>query len=150
TGMTCTSCSGRAERKLNKLDGVDATVNFATESASISFDPSKLDTDALIETVRGAGYDAFTMKNDDDQAVDATSAGGGAGPRDQAEEARARETPDLKHRLVVSAAPAVPVVLVGMIPALQFTHWQWAVLPLATPILCWGGAPFPKATLANL
>ena len=150
TGMTCTSCSGRVERKLNKLDGVDATVNFATESASISFDPSKVDTDALIETVRGAGYDAFTMKNDDDQAVDATSAGGGAGPRDQIEEARERETADLKHRLIVSAALTVPVVLLSMIPALQFTNWQWAVLTMVTPIFFWGGAPFHKATLANL
>src|SRR5699024_1056516 len=150
TGMTCTSCSGRVERKRNKLDGVDATVNFATESASISFDPSKVDTDALIETVRGAGYDAFTMKNDDDQAVDATSAGGGAGPRDQIEEARERETADLKHRLIVSAALTVPVVLLSMIPALQFTNWQWAVLTMVTPIFFWGGAPFHKATLANL
>ena len=61
TGMTCTSCSGRVERKLNKLDGVEATVNFATESASVSYDPTKVDADRLIETVRGAGYDAFTM-----------------------------------------------------------------------------------------
>lgn len=152
TGMTCTSCSARVERKLNKIDGVEATVNFATESASISFDPVKVDTGALIETVRGAGYDAFTMGKDDDEAADAaaTNGGGGAGPRDQIEEARERDTADLKHRLIVSAALTVPVVLLSMIPALQFTYWQWAVLTMVTPIFFWGGAPFHKATLSNL
>ena len=155
TGMTCTSCSARVERKLNKLDGVDATVNFATESASISYDPTKVEVDALIGTVRGAGYDAFTLAGADDDADVATGdagsgAGGGSGPHDQIEAAREREAADLKHRLIVSALLTVPVVLLSMVPALQFTNWQWAVLTMVTPVFFWGGAPFHKATIANL
>lgn len=155
TGMTCTSCSGRVERKLNKIEGVDATVNYATESATISYDPARIDTGALIETVRGAGYDAFTMGGDEsvegaDAGESGDDAGGGGGPRDQIEAARDRETADLKHRLIISAALTVPVVLLSMIPALQFTHWQWAVLTMVTPVFFWGGAPFHRATIANL
>src|SRR5699024_5048862 len=115
TGMTCTSCSGRVERKLNKLDGVEATVNYATESATISYAPGKVDPDKLIDTVRAPGQAA-----------------------------------DLKHRLIISAVLPVPVVLLSMVPALQFTNWQWAVLTMVTPIFFWGGAPFHKATLVNL
>ncbi|MBB0968317.1 cadmium-translocating P-type ATPase [Dietzia aerolata] len=158
TGMTCTSCSARVERKLNKLDGVDATVNYATESATISYDPAKVEPDVLIDTVRGAGYDAFTMGDDDDN-VDGDpiggsggvgGSGGGSGSHDQIEAARERETADLKHRLIVSALLTVPVVLLSMVPALQFTNWQWAVLTMVTPIFFWGGAPFHRATLVNL
>ena len=158
TGMTCTSCSARVERKLNKLDGVDATVNYATESATISYDPAKVEPDVLIDTVRGAGYDAFTMGDDDDN-VDGDpiggsggvgGSGGGSGSHDPIEAARERETADLKHRLIVSALLTVPVVLLSMIPALQFTNWQWAVLTMVTPIFFWGGAPFHRATLVNL
>ena len=158
TGMTCTSCSARVERKLNKLDGVDATVNYATESATISYDPAKVEPDVLIDTVRGAGYDAFTMGDDDDN-VDGDpiggsggvgGSGGGSGSHDPIEAARERETADLKHRLIVSALLTVPVVLLSMVPALQFTNWQWAVLTMVTPIFFWGGAPFHRATLVNL
>lgn len=151
TGMTCTSCSGRVERKLNKLDGVEATVNYATESATISYDPGKVDPDKLIDTVRGAGYDAFTMGSQDDEVPDQDpEESGSAGQPDQRETAREREAADLKHRLIISAILTVPVVLLSMVPALQFTNWQWAVLTMVTPIFFWGGAPFHKATLVNL
>ncbi|MGD7001651.1 heavy metal translocating P-type ATPase [Corynebacterium halotolerans] len=151
TGMTCTSCSGRVERKLNKLDGVEATVNYATESATISYDPGKVDPDKLIDTVRGAGYDAFTMGSQDDEVTDQDpEESGSAGQPDQRETAREREAADLKHRLIISAILTVPVVLLSMVPALQFTNWQWAVLTMVTPIFFWGGAPFHKATLVNL
>jgi len=139
------------ERKLNKLDGVEATVNYATESATISYDPGKVDPDKLIDTVRGAGYDAFTMGSQDDEVPDQDpEESGSAGQPDQRETAREREAADLKHRLIISAILTVPVVLLSMVPALQFTNWQWAVLTMVTPIFFWGGAPFHKTTLVNL
>ncbi|OLT55721.1 cation-transporting ATPase [Corynebacterium sp. CNJ-954] len=155
TGMTCTSCSNRVERKLNKLDGVEATVNFATESASVRYDPAKADTSALIDTVRGAGYDAFTMSDDTEGAStgdtsDAGSTGGQESGQSRVDAARDSEAADLKKRTIVSALITVPVVLVSMIPALQFENWQWAVLTAVTPVYFWGGAPFHRATLANL
>ncbi|MGP5734259.1 heavy metal translocating P-type ATPase [Candidatus Corynebacterium faecigallinarum] len=172
TGMTCTSCSNRVERKLNKLDGVDATVNFATESASVSYDPSKVDTGTLISTVQGAGYDAFAMAAQQDAPAptsdgDGTGSDGGTGSgangagsgaggdaaasgQAQIDAARDAEASDLKKRTIISALITVPVVLVSMIPALQFTFWQWAVLTAVTPVYFWGGTPFHKATWANL
>ncbi|MGP9723199.1 heavy metal translocating P-type ATPase [Corynebacterium sp. AOP40-9SA-29] len=150
TGMTCTSCSGRVERKLNKLDGVDATVNFATESASVDYDPSKADTSTLIDTVRGAGYDAFAMK--DDSVADDGDGGSDepAAATSATDTARDDEAADLKKRTIVSALITVPVVLLSMVPALQFDNWQWAVLTMVTPVYFWGGAPFHRATLVNL
>ncbi|WP_145942112.1 heavy metal translocating P-type ATPase [Corynebacterium glyciniphilum] len=155
TGMTCTSCSNRVERKLNKLDGVEATVNFATESASVRYDPAKADTGALIDTVRGAGYDAFAMADDTgDASTDSTGDTGSSGGQDSGQSrvdaARDSEAADLKKRTIISALITVPVVLVSMIPALQFENWQWAVLTAVTPVYFWGGAPFHRATLANL
>lgn len=148
TGMTCTACSGRVERKLNKVDGVEATVNFATETASISFDPSKVDSAALIDVVRGAGYDAFELSPD---VPAETADGDGASiSADPHEAARAREAADLRHRLIMSAVLTVPIVALSMIPALQFTYWQWAVLTMTTPVFFTGGAPFHRATWANL
>lgn len=145
TGMTCTSCSARVERKLNKLDGVEATVNYATESAQVSYDPDKIGTEQLIKTVEGAGYGAFTMNAETETAEEETDSG-----QSRIDSARDAEAADLKHRVIVSAILSVPVVLLSMIPALQFNNWQWAVLTLVTPIFFWGGAPFHKATWANL
>ena len=155
TGMTCTSCSSRVERKLNKLDGVEATVNFATESASVRYDPAKVDPDNLIETVKATGYGAFTMSGATDDGGDstddaATVASGSSGARSQVDTAREHEAADLKNRLIISALLTVPIVLLSMIPALQFTNWQWAVLTMTTPVFFWGGAPFHRATLVNL
>ena len=157
TGMTCTSCSSRVERKLNKLDGVEASVNFATESASVSYDPNKVDPDKLIETVKATGYGAFTMAGADDTPADtgddgdpASPASEGSGAQGQVDAAREHEAADLKKRLIISALLTVPIVLLSMIPALQFTHWQWAVLTMTTPVFFWGGAPFHRATLVNL
>lgn len=141
TGMTCTSCSARVERKLNKLDGVEATVNYATESAQVSYDPEKVDTEQLIKTVEGAGYGAFTMATEVPESDSGQS---------RIDAARDDEASDLKHRVIISALLSIPVVLVSMIPALQFNNWQWAVLTIVTPIFFWGGAPFHKATWANL
>jgi Cu+-exporting ATPase len=159
TGMTCTSCSARIERKLNRMDGVDATVNFATESAKVDYDPSKTDPDAVIQTVRNTGYDAFTMADSsadesdtDTDNVDAASSPESGPQTGQAkvDAARDAEAADLLHRTILSAILAFPVVLVSMVPALQFDNWQWAALTLISPVYFWGGAPFHRATLVNL
>jgi Cu+-exporting ATPase len=134
TGMTCASCANRIERKLNKLDGVVATVNYATEKAKVTF-PDDLTPEALVETVEQAGY-------------------GAALPRPAAEEQMARDEDDptrsLRQRLLVSAALTVPVIAMAMIPALQFTNWQWLSLTLAAPVVVWGAWPFHRAAWANL
>ncbi|WP_312899579.1 heavy metal translocating P-type ATPase [Corynebacterium variabile] len=158
TGMTCTSCSARIERKLNRMDGVDATVNFATESAKVDYDPAKTDPGAVIQTVRNTGYDAFTMADTSaDESDTGTDDGDAASsPKDdvvgqaRVDAARDAEAGDLLHRTILSAILAFPVVLVSMVPALQFDNWQWAALTLISPVYFWGGAPFHRATLVNL
>ncbi|MGW4113518.1 heavy metal translocating P-type ATPase [Actinosynnema sp. NPDC004786] len=134
TGMTCASCAARIERKLNKLDGVTATVNYATEKARVTF-PADVDPRTLVETVEAAGYQAAlpaveTADPEPESEVDPTAA--------------------LRQRLVVSAALSVPVVLLAMVPALQFTYWQWISLALAAPVLVWGAWPFHRAAWTNL
>ncbi|MGP6175075.1 heavy metal translocating P-type ATPase [Corynebacterium sp. A21] len=151
TGMTCTSCSSRVERKLNKVEGVEATVNYATESASVTFDPNKVDTEKLIATIENTGYGAFTMSSESetqDAATDNSSTP--TSGQGQIDAARDAEAEDLKQRLIISALLSLPIVALSMIPALQFTNWQWAVLTLVTPVFFWGGAPFHKATMVNL
>lgn len=140
TGMTCTSCSSRVERKLNKVDGVEATVNFATEEASVSYDPTTTSVEDLIKVVENAGYGAFSMSEDDEpESAD-----------DEGESARDAQTDDLLRRTLISGALSLPVMLVSMIPALQFTNWQWAAAILATIVYIFGGAPFHRATWTNL
>ena len=133
-GMTCASCAVRVEKRLNKLDGVEATVNFATETASVDFDPA-VAPEALVAEVERAGYRA---------ALPATEADAVAGesPRDDA-------LASLRRRLVVSAALSIPVVALAMVPPLQFDYWQWLVLQLATPVVLWGAWPFHRAALLN-
>ena len=152
TGMTCTSCSSRVERKLNKLDGVDASVNFSTETATVKYEAGTTDTDQLIEVVRGAGYDAFALRSDADSGGDESgdSIGGAVGPQDQIGAAREREAANLKQRVIGSAILTVPITGLSMVPALQFTNWQWAVLAMTTLVYVWGGAPFHRATFVNL
>ena len=140
TGMTCTSCSSRVERKLNKVDGVEATVNFATEEASVSYDPTTTSVEDLIKVIENAGYGAFSMSGDNEPD--------GAG--DEGESARDAQTDDLLRRTLISGALSLPVMLVSMIPALQFTNWQWAATILATVVYIFGGAPFHRATWTNL
>ena len=131
TGMTCASCANRVERKLNKLDGVTASVNYATEKAHVEF-VSEIDPARFVEAVESAGYGAVL-------------------PQAEAEPAAAPEPRDaLLTRLIVSAILAVPVLAMSMIPSLQFDNWQWLSLQLATPVVLWGAWPFHKATWANL
>ena len=131
-GMTCASCANRIEKKLNKLEGVTATVNYATEKAHVTFDAATAPDD-LIATVEQAGYTATL-------------------PRREPAESGAEVDPvaSLRHRLLVSLALSIPVVAMAMIPALQFTNWQWLSLTLAAPVVVWGAWPFHTAAWANL
>ncbi|MCW2765117.1 MAG: heavy metal-transporting ATPase [Nocardioides sp.] len=142
SGMTCASCANRIERKLNKLDGVRATVNYATEKAKVSF-PGSVSTDDLVATVRAAGYAAALP-----QPV-------GLDEHAQRGEPHQRGEPDvevdgLRRRLVVSALLTVPVIALAMVPAFQFTNWQWASLTLAAPVVVGGAWPFHRAAWTNL
>ncbi|MEV0819867.1 heavy metal translocating P-type ATPase [Nonomuraea rubra] len=135
-GMTCASCANRIERKLNKLDGVTATVNYATEKAKVSF-PEGVDPQQLIAEVEKAGYSAALP----------------APPKAEAEAAEQEpedELRPLRNRLITSVVLAVPVIAMAMIPPLQFTNWQWLSLVLAAPVVVYAGWPFHKAAWTNL
>lgn len=138
TGMTCASCANRIERKLNKLDGVTATVNYATEKAKVTYDAS-VTTDDLVAAVAAAGYGASLPK---------PPAGEGSGPAGEGAEVDPVAT--LRQRLAVSALLTVPVIAMAMVPALQFDNWQWLSLTLAAPVVVWGAFPFHKAAWTNL
>ena len=133
-GMTCASCANRIERKLNKLDGVQASVNYATEKARVQA-PADLDPAVLVAQVEAAGYTATLP------APPAT---------DDAAVAEPDPTRPLRDRLVVSALLAIPVIALAMVPALQFTYWQWISLTLAAPVAVWGAWPFHRAAWTNL
>jgi P-type Cu+ transporter len=138
-GMTCASCAARIEKRLNRLDGVAATVNYATEKATVDA-PAGVTTDELIAQVESAGYTARLPQ-----------APGAAGASDTDEAAApADPTEPLQNRLVASAVLAVPVVALAMVPALQFDAWQWLSLTLAAPVVTWGAWPFHRAAWANL
>ncbi|GAA2368734.1 MULTISPECIES: heavy metal translocating P-type ATPase [Gordonia] len=139
-GMTCASCANRIERKLNKLDGVTATVNYATEQAHVEYD-GDVTSDDLIEAVRAAGYDAEPVRP---VATDAEQA-----DEDPAPSRAEAELAALRQRLIVSAVLTVPVIALAMVPAWQFTYWQWLSLTLAAPVVVWGALPFHRAALAG-
>ena len=131
-GMTCASCAARIERKLNKLEGVEATVNYATEEAAVSFDPGRLDVDALVAAVESTGYTAAPPR----AALDATQAG----------ESQARA---LRLRLFIAALlTVVPVVFVAVPPS-RFDGWEWLALALSAPVVLWAGWPFHRAAAMN-
>ncbi|MBJ8344058.1 copper-translocating P-type ATPase [Antrihabitans sp. YC2-6] len=130
--MTCASCAARIEKKLNKLDGVSATVNYATEKAKVSY-PQSISTDILVEQVASAGYSAALPAAEKAPLEDADP-----------------ELTSLRTRLLVSVALTVPVIAMAMVPALQFSNWQWLSLTLAAPVVAWGGLPFHRASWTNL
>ncbi len=127
-GMTCASCAARVEKKLNKLDGVDASVNYATELASVAYDPSRVALEELVRTVEATGYTA-ALPNAESEREDPV------GP--------------LRRRLEVAAVLTVPLVLVAMIGPLQFRGWEWFAFALATPVVFWAGWPFHQAAALN-
>ncbi|WP_205472137.1 cation-translocating P-type ATPase [Nocardioides sp. SYSU D00038] len=141
TGMTCASCANRIERKLNKLDGVTASVNYATERARVSFPPT-VATELLLDTVAAAGYAAALPEPEPEP-------GGGPDAADP-DVVPDPELDALRQRLVGSALLTLPVVVLAMVPAWQFDHWQWASLTLATPVAVWGAWPFHRAAWVNL
>jgi Cu+-exporting ATPase len=149
-GMTCASCAARVEKKLNQLGGVQATVNLATETASVDFDPTAAAPDDLLEAVSAAGYRASLPREAVPEDAPAAPEPGPAVATDPAEERRRAALRDLSVRLAVSTVLTVPVVLLAMVPSLQFDYWQWLSLQLATPVVFWGGWPFHRATALNL
>ncbi|MGC5400648.1 heavy metal translocating P-type ATPase [Streptomyces sp. DT20] len=194
-GMTCASCAARVEKKLNRMDGVTATVNYATEKARVRYGPETGVAD-LIETVRKTGYTAEPVHRPAPTPTPTTAPTPAPAPSQETprtpETAKTPETPEtpetptppdpadvpdnstasdpgpgpgpgpdhdpspdtalasLRQRLIVSAVLAVPVVLLAMMPALQFDNWQWLSLTLAAPVVVWGGLPFHRATWTNL
>ncbi|MGA4541212.1 heavy metal translocating P-type ATPase [Uniformispora flossi] len=136
--MTCSSCANRIERKLNKLDGVQATVNFALETATVTY-PADVDPGTLVAAVEAAGYTATPIADEPEAPEAADGAEGESG-----------EPRSLRERLVYSALLTAPVLVLSMVPAAQFRFWQWLTLTLAAPVVVWGGWPFHKAAVKNL
>ncbi|WP_396290659.1 heavy metal translocating P-type ATPase [Curtobacterium sp. KT1] len=139
-GMTCASCANRIEKKLNKLDGVQATVNYATEKAKVTV-PAGYDPALLVAEVEKTGYTAALPKPKDTRASTSETEAG---------DEEDTELTSLRHRLIGAIVLTVPVIAMAMIPALQFTYWQWASLALAAPVIIWAAWPFHKAAWTNL
>ena len=137
-GMTCASCAMRVEKRLNKIDGVRATVNYATEKARVRY-PESVSTGDLVAAVQKAGYTARLPEPPAPSLAEP-----GRAP-EQADPAAA-----LRQRLIVSTVLSVPVVAMAMVPALQFTYWQWLSLTLTAPVVVYGGWPFHRAAWTNL
>ena len=126
-GMTCASCAGRIERGLNDLEGVQASVNLATEKAAVRYDESSLDVDALLAAVEAAGYRASPAREREDEQRDT-----------------------VRTRLALATALTVPLTLVAMVPPLQFDGWEWLAFALATPVVFVAGWPFHRAAVRNI
>ena len=137
-GMTCASCANRIERKLNKLDGISASVNYATEKARVMA-PEGYDPQQLVTTVEQAGYTA-ALPAPPTQSADS----------EDDEESEDPELRSLRQRLIGAAILTIPVIVLSMVPALQFTNWQWLVLTLASPVVVWAAWPFHLAAAINL
>ena len=161
SGMTCASCANRVEKRLNRLDGVDATVNFALHRARVAYDPSSTEVDDLVGAVRAAGYDATPAQvpgapqTHDHGAHEHSGADHGSHEHDEhaghaghdhdhgpTDDAGIRA---LRDRVLICAALSIPVVAIAMIPALQLRNWQWLLLTLTTPVAVWGAWPFHRA-----
>jgi Cu+-exporting ATPase len=130
TGMTCASCANRVERRLNKLEGVTASVNYATAKARVEFEAGTVAAEQLVAAVEAAGYQAELPSDEPAPDVD--------------------ETAPLRHRLIIAALLSVPALLLAMIPALQFDNFQWLSLNLVSPVVLWAAWPFHKAAWTNL
>jgi Cu+-exporting ATPase len=131
SGMTCASCAARVEQSLNEVDGVTATVNYATERATVDYDQETVEPDQLVGAVEAVGYGAL-LRSEEREQEEADSAA------------------SLRRRLLVSAALSLPVLLLSMITPLQFDGWGWLAFALATPVVLWCALPFHRASWANL
>jgi Cu+-exporting ATPase len=134
-GMTCTSCAARIEKKLNRMPGVEASVNYATERASVRYDATAVAPADLIATIEATGYTARLPE---------------PARNEQTDDGGSSELDGLRTRLRISALLTAPVVLLAMVPALQFDNWQWLSLALTSPVVVWGGWPFHKVAWTNL
>jgi P-type Cu+ transporter len=132
-GMTCAGCAARVERSLSKLEGVEAAVNLATEEAAVSFDPTRVDVEALIAAVEASGYGASLPHTADASQVEAAE----------------RATRVLRARLLVAAVLSAPLVLLATVAPLQFAGWEWVAFALATPVVFWSGWPFHRTAVRN-
>jgi Cu+-exporting ATPase len=130
-GMTCAACASRIERKLNKLEGVEATVNYATEGAAVRFDPGRIGVEKVIAAVEQIGY-------------------GAALPRAATDDASEKATRRLRWRLLVAAVLSAPLTVLAMVPPLQFSGWEWLAFALAAPVVLFAGWPFHRAAALNL
>ncbi|WP_328967511.1 heavy metal translocating P-type ATPase [Streptomyces sp. NBC_00239] len=139
-GMTCASCAARIEKKLNRMDGVTATVNYATEKAKVTYEGDVTVAD-LIGTVEATGY---TAREPEPPRSTTPDGGGGAAEASAADELR-----PLRQRLITALVLSVPVIAMAMVPALQFDYWQWLSLTLAAPVVTYAAWPFHKAALTN-
>nr|WP_329065144.1 heavy metal translocating P-type ATPase [Streptomyces sp. NBC_01429] len=163
-GMTCASCAARVEKKLNRMDGVEATVNYATEKAKVSYRGEDVGVQDLIATVEATGYTATepapvhpsptrgATHSTADSTADGTpgnTPGGAPDGTTDAEVARERELKTLRERLLTAVVLSVPVIAMAMIPALQFDNWQWLSLTLAAPVVVYAGWPFHRAAWTN-
>ncbi|WP_443073625.1 heavy metal translocating P-type ATPase [Streptomyces sp. NBC_01429] len=162
--MTCASCAARVEKKLNRMDGVEATVNYATEKAKVSYRGEDVGVQDLIATVEATGYTATepapvhpsptrgATHSTADSTADGTpgnTPGGAPDGTTDAEVARERELKTLRERLLTAVVLSVPVIAMAMIPALQFDNWQWLSLTLAAPVVVYAGWPFHRAAWTN-
>jgi len=136
-GMVCATCANHIEHELNKLDGVTATVNYATEKAAVDYDASRVSPEDLVGAIKVAGYTARPP-------------GAASGASDRADDAGERHLRDLRTRLIGATVLSVPLLAISMISALQFEYWQWLALQLATPVVFWAGWPFHRTAWQNL
>ena len=141
TGMTCASCAAKIEKRLNAIEGVAATVNYATDKATVSYDPDTVSPGELCDAVASLGYEAHVAPPPEAHH-EADHHGAGHDHTEPVEQAR--------QRLVITAALAIPVIALSMIPALQFDEWMWLAFTLASPVVVWGAWPFHRATWVNL
>ncbi|MFI0017416.1 heavy metal translocating P-type ATPase [Streptomyces griseus] len=158
-GMTCASCAARIEKKLNRMDGVEATVNYATEKAKVTYQGAEVSVDDLIATVEATGYTArppappappASSGSNGTETAGAAGAAGTAGPAGPAAEGAEDDgLTTLRQRLVTAVLLSVPVIAMAMVPALQFDYWQWLSLTLAAPVVTYAAWPFHRAAWTN-
>ncbi len=140
-GMTCASCAARIEKKLNKVEGVTASVNYATEKAKVTY-TGDVTAEDLVAVVEATGYTAALPAPEPEPGREDVAAS-------DEQHTRENEAADWWQRLVISAVLTLPVLAMSMVPALQFDNWQWISLTLASPVVVWGAYPFHRAALTN-
>ena len=148
-GMTCASCVNRVEKRLNKIDGVEATVNFATHKAHVIYDPELSGPEDFVDAITDTGYlAALPADGMSSHATDDHGSGDGMehGEHDHMSHSVASVS-TLRNRFIVSAVLTVPLLLMAMVSSLQFDYWQWISLGLATVVVFWGGYPFHRSAL---